>query len=183
MKTRWGVFGVVVCAGILALAGCGYTTRSLISGRYKTIYIQPVVNKIDITAATNVGTKYKIYRPHLETDLTRAITNKYLFDGNLKPMNSGAADVTLKSELVDFRRDPLMYDTNDEVAEYRINIVLTMLFWDNRENKMIWEERSFTGDSTYFTAGHPGAKSEDQAVNDAVTDIARRVVERTVEEW
>jgi len=171
-----------LCA-LLLISGCGYTTRSMISGKYKTIYIQPCVNKIDITLETSVGSKYKVYRPHLETDITRAITNKFLFDGNLKPMDSASADLVLKSDLVDFRRDPLRYDTNDEVEEYRINIALDLNLWDNRENKSVWQEKGFTGDSTYFTPPHTGAKSDELAVNDAITDIARRVVERTVEEW
>jgi len=41
---------------------------------------------------------------------------------------------------------------------------------------------SFTGNTSYFTTGTQ-AKSEATAVNDALTDLARRIVERTVEQW
>jgi hypothetical protein len=54
--------------------------------------------------------------------------------------------------------------------------------WDNRENKLIWEENSFVGDTTYFTRGNL-AKSEDLAISDAIKDLARRIVERAVEQW
>jgi len=54
-----------VCSLVLTgvLAGCGYTTRSSIGGKYKTIYVTPFVNKIDITREGDVASKYKLYRP------------------------------------------------------------------------------------------------------------------------
>ncbi len=170
---------------LVTIMGCGYTARSMISDKFKTIYIVPFVNKIDITKETDAGYKYKIYRPMLETDITKAVTNKYLFDGNLRPAKSGSADLILKGELVEFRRDPLRYTDNNEVEEYRINIIVNLSLWDTKENKLVWEENGFTGDFTYFTSfttsGTP--KSEDVAVNDAINDLARRIVERTVEQW
>ncbi len=165
-----------------AIAGCGYTTRSAIATKYRTIYITPFVNKIDITREADVGSKYRIYRPQLETDITNAVVNKFLFDGNLKPVKSESADVTLKGELIEFRKDPLRYDENENVTEYRVNIVVNISLWDNREGKLLWEEKGFTGDTSYFTSGTQ-AKSEPQAINDGIADLARRIVERAVEEW
>jgi hypothetical protein len=171
------------CLLALACAGCGYTTRSAISNQYRTIYIVPFVNKIDITLESNVQGKYKIYRPRLETDITKAVANKYLFDGNLRPVSEANADLVLRGELVEFMRDPLRYDDNDEVEEYRVNVRVNLALWDARENKLVWEEKSFTGDTTYFTPGHLNSKSDEAAISDAIADLARRIVERTVEEW
>jgi len=170
---------------LVTIMGCGYTTRSMISNKFHTIYITPFVNKIDITKETDAGYKYRIYRPMLETDITKRVTNKYLFDGNLRPVKTESADLILKGELVEFRRDPLRYTDNDEVEEYRINIVVNLSLWDKKENQLVWQENNFTGDYTYFTSfttsGTP--KSEDVAVNEALDDLARRIVERTVEQW
>ena len=165
------------------LTGCGYTTRSMLSNEYHKIYIAPFTNQIDITRETDTGDKYKIYRPHLETDVTRAVSNKFLFDGNLRPVSEESADLVLRGELIEFRRDPLRYDTNDDVEEYRVNVRVNLALSKNHTNTTVWEENGFTGDATYFTAGHPGATSEDVAANTAIDDLARRVVERTVEEW
>ena len=170
---------------LVTIIGCGYTTRSMISSKFHTIYITPFVNKVDITRETDAAYKYRIYRPMLETDITKKDTNKYLFDGNLRPVKTESADLILKGELVEFRRDPLRYTDNDEVEEYRINIVVNISLWDKKEDKLVWQENNFTGDFTYFTSfttsGTP--KSEDVAVNDALDDLARRIVERTVEQW
>jgi hypothetical protein len=172
----------------LFLSGCGYTTHSaMIAGNFKTIYVTPFVNKTEITQAVYAANRDRIYRPALETDVTREVSNRFLFDGNLRPAKTEAADLVLKGELVDFRRDPLAYNRdNTEVTEYRINIVVNLSLWDKQENKLLWEEKNFTGDSTYFTAFATGSvvsKSEETAVSDAIKDLARRVVERAVEDW
>jgi len=167
---------------LFAFTGCGYTTRSMISNKFRTIYVVPFVNKVDITSEVNTGNKYKVYRPMLESEVSRAVNNKFLFDGNLKPTKQELADVVLKGELVEFRRDPLRYTESNEVAEYRINIVVNISLWDKRENKLLWKEDGFTGDTSYFTTGSL-AKSEDTAVTDAINDLARRIVEHAVEQW
>ena len=164
------------------LMGCGYTTRSMISNKFRTIYITPVVNKIDFTQETAVADKYKVYRPMLEQEITKAVVNKFIFDGNLKPREKESADLILKGELMEFRRDPVRYTENNDVEEYRLNIVVNLSMWDNHKNELLWQEQNFTGDTTYFTTGAQ-AVSEDTAVNAAITDLARRIVERTVEQW
>ncbi len=170
------------CSLLVSVFGCGYTTRSLISNKFRTIYITPFVNKIDITRDTDVANRYKINRPMLETEITKSAVNKFLFDGNLKPVKQENADLTLKGELVEFRRDPLRYTDNDDVEEYRLNLVVNIKLWDNKEDKLVWEENGFTGDTTYFVSGSQ-AKSENTAINDAVADLSRRIVERAVEQW
>ena len=168
---------------ISTLGGCGYTTRSMISSKFKTIYITPFMNKIDITKETDTAAKYKIYKPLLETDITQAVTNRFLLDGNLKPAKKETADLVLKGELIEFRRDALRYTQDtDEVEEYRVSLITNISLWDNREDKLIWEENNFVGDTTYFTTG-PLRKSDNTAATDAVSDLARRIVERAVEQW
>ena len=167
---------------IFMFAGCGYSTRSLIADKYRTIYIQPFVNKVDISNESYQANKYRIYRPTLETDITQSVVNKFLLDGNLRPINSEEADLLLKGELLEFRRDPLRYSNDDTVTEYRLNIVVNLSFLDKKENKLLWSENNFTGDTTYFTTG-ANAKAESVAINDALSDLSRRIVERAVEQW
>jgi hypothetical protein len=172
------VSGCIACA-VFLLAGCGYTTRSLIASKYHTVHVPPFYSSIDITRESDVGNKYKIYRPGLETDITKTLTNKFLFDGGVRPGDADTSDLELKGELVEFRRDPLRYRDNDDVEEYRLNLVVNISLWDKKENKLLWEEKNFTGDTTYF----PSQKSEDAAIKVALDDLARRIVARVVEEW
>jgi hypothetical protein len=182
------LFGSLLIVSAVALSGCGYTTRSsVITRSLKTIYIQPFLNKTDITQEGYAANKYRIYRPTLETDITKSVNDRFLFDGSLRPAKFEVADLILKVELVDFRKDPLAYNSdNTEVTEYRVNIVVNIGLWDRKENKLLWQENNFTGDSTYFTgfvSGNVVVKSEETALAEALKDLARRIVERTVEEW
>jgi hypothetical protein len=169
----------------LTFSGCGYTSRSMISDKYRTIYVPPFSNSIDITMQGDAGNKYQLYRPNMESEVTRAVSNRYLFDGNLKPVKEETATLTLRGELAQFRKDPLRYaDNSDDVTEYRVNIVVNLQMWDNTgpEKQLLWEEKGFTGETSYFVTG-PNAISEEQAINNSITDLARRIVERTVDQW
>ncbi len=183
-KNKLAVLSFALLSASLALlGGCGYSTHSAFVSQYRTIYVEPFINKVDFTQEKYIANKYRTYKPLLETDVTRAVVDRYLFDGNLKPVPMENARLILKGEVTQFRRDPLRYQSDNEtVAEYRINIVVNMSLRDVQEDKILWEENGFTGDSTYFTSGS-SAKSDDQATQDAITDLARRIVERTVEAW
>lgn len=162
----------------VVLTGCGYSVRSASLGKLKTIYIEPFKNKISYGSQNSRN----IYLPLLEVNVTNAIIDRYLFDGNLKIGKSGTADLVLKGELLDYHRDPLRYTDSNDVQEYRITITIAMTLFDNADQKVLWTETGFAGDTTYFTTGAQ-AKSETTALQDALTDLARRVVERTVENW
>lgn len=180
LKSAFIIILFVACS--LWLVACGYTTRSMISSEFKTIYVMPFTNKIDITRDSDAANKYRIYRPMLESEITNSVINKFLSDGNLKPVKEQSADLILKGELAEFRRDALRYSESDEVTEYRINLIVNIRLWDRKNDKLVWEENNFTGETTYFTTGTQ-AKSESTAVSDAESDLARRIVERTVEQW
>ena len=167
---------------VTGLIGCGYTTHSLVSMKYKTIYVTPFLNKTNITAETQEYRDYRKYYTLLESSITQEVISRYLFDGNLKITSEKNADLILTGELVDYNRDVLRYTENNDVEEYRISIRVNLTMKDVKQDKVLWQENGFTGETTYFITGTT-AKSEDTAVRDAVTDLARRIVERTVEEW
>jgi len=191
MKKRINLFlslTVIWFLFLTTLTGCGYTTRSMLYGNYSTIYITPFLNKVDVTQESYSANKYRIYRPMLETDITKKVINRYLFDGNLKPTKEAAADLVLKGELIEYRKDPLSYTEDTEnVTEYRINIYVNLSLWDVKENKLLWQENNFNGNYSYFTEEDDNSATvkvpEATAVNNAIDDLARRIVERTVEQW
>lgn len=179
-KAFFGMACVVMTTGFSS--GCGYTTRSLIADKYQTVYITPFKNSIDITRETTAN-NYRLYRPLLETDITSAVVQKFLIDGNLKPADrADNADLVLQGSLTGFRKDPLTYTGSDDVNEYRVSITVSLRMSDTGSNTVLWEEPSFTGSATYFLSG-PQATSESEAINTAIKDLSRRIVEHTVDQW
>jgi outer membrane lipopolysaccharide assembly protein LptE/RlpB len=172
----------VVGAWLLLLSGCGYTTKSLLPAELKSIYVENFVNKISMSDPTSDVRMYTGYRPRLEYEVTKAIVDRFLFDGNLRVSREQTADLILRGALVDFRKEPLRYDRDNNVEEYRVRLVADIELKDAKHDTLLWKEKGFAGESTYRTTGSL-AKSESAALEDAKTDLARRIVERTIEGW
>jgi len=171
-----------IVIGAILLCGCGYTTRSSIVVSDPTIYVANFVNKIDIAKETSDANVYYGYRPSMERDITTEIINRFIFDGNYQITDMKKAHFLLKGELINFRREPLRYGTDDNVVEYRLHVSCNIGLYDQKKNKLVWEENNFAGEGTYRTTGEY-TKSESTALQEAIEDLARRIVERTVEDW
>ena len=162
-------------------AGCGYTTKTVLPGNIKTIHVAPVKNAIDLSGEISEKDRFRVYRPGVEVDVTNAVINRFIFDGNLKVVSPEKADAVLEAKLVDYRRDPLRYSEGDDVQEYRLSVTIDATVTLVNGGKVLWHER-LTGDTSFFLSGSR-ALSEDEAVTKAVDDLARRVVDKTIESW
>ena len=184
MKRRIGSLFISLC--LVAAAGCGYSTHSLSYKKATRIFIQPFENKVDLNINTEYSDQnpYKLYRPGIETKITDAVISKFMVDGYLKVVSrEDEADLILKGALLNFDKQPLRYDQRSEsVLEYRANIIVDISLEDVAESKTIWSEKGFVGFFEYNQSGANSA-SEDTAINEAIADLAKRVVERTVEDW
>ncbi len=165
-------------------AGCGYSATRLLPSNYRTVYIEPFENKIGITQETSDRVGFQTNIPGLEEQITRAVIDRFLLDGNLRVTNKKeSADLVMDGKLLDFFRQVTRTATNDSttVEEYRLNLVASLSVRD-REGKVIVDEPNLVGDIAYFLTG-PSATSESAAVVSLVADFARRAVERVVENW
>jgi Lipopolysaccharide-assembly len=174
--------GWVAAAAALLLAGCGYTTRPGLPSELRTVYVAPFANKINLAKLPTNNDRFPIYRHAMETDLTNAVVDRYQFTGLLRPAKPDKADTRVDGELVEFRRDALRYNASQQVEEWRLNLVVNLKFTDLTTGLVMWEETNFTGDTTFFALG-ANAESEEAALDRAITDLARRIVERSVEAW
>ena len=163
---------------MVLVAGCGYTTKSLLPENYRTIFVQPFENKIDFVNADS----RKIYVAGLESRVREAVVDRYLFDGNLRVAEQDTADLVLTGKLLKFEREELRLQANETVKEYRLRVTVALSLSEPAENKVVWEEPAFAGEATYYTSGSL-AKSESQAIDEAVKDLATRAVARTIENW
>ena len=180
-STQWTQL-CLLSAVCCLLSSCGYTTRPGLAPYLKTVYIKPFVNKIDITKLATGYERFPIYRHQMEVDITKAVLNRFQFTGLLRPSTPERSDSRIEGELVAFRRDALRYDSSSRVEEWRLNVVVNVRFYDQKNATLVWEEENMIGDATYFVSG-ASAESEDAALTRAITDLAKRIVERTVENW
>ncbi|MBI3617778.1 MAG: LptE family protein [Candidatus Omnitrophica bacterium] len=163
---------------MVLIAGCGYTTKSTLPSSIKTIHVETFKNNIDFAAEG----RRNLYLPLLEIKVRNAVINRFLFDGNLKISEADKADLVLKGQLLSYDRSALRYTDNGDVQEYRVHITVSLEMHNAQSEEAVWTETGFVGEATYFVTG-ASARSEEAAVEDAITDLARRIVERTVEDW
>lgn len=180
-KTQKNIF---YCLIIVALffSGCGYTAGSLLPAYLRTIYVDSFQNKIDVSAEPSDKERYKIYRPGIENDITRAVIDRFIFDGHLRIVGKNDANLILTGELVDYYKQPLRYDRQENIEEYRIIVVVNLELKDLVKNRLTWKETNFVGYHTYRLTG-PFATNEDSARAEAVKDLAQKVVEKVIEGW
>lgn len=182
-KNKIALIVLIMLFGVSQFTGCGYTTRSMVDPNMRTIYIEPFINEIDLFSEQSEDTNYRTYYPLLERDITNKVVDRFVFDGNLKVVKKLEADVVLKGKLLRYQRDPVRYEDNDEdVKEYRISLITDITLMDNKTQTEVWHEANLVGDTTYFVTG-TSAKSESAAIADAINDLAKRIVERLVENW
>ncbi|MDP3722691.1 MAG: LptE family protein [Candidatus Omnitrophota bacterium] len=175
-------YGLLPTAYCLLSSGCGYTVRPGLASHLKTVYVTPFTNRIDLTQLATSGQPFPIYRHRMELDVTNAVIDRFQFTGLLRPTSAQRADCRLEGELAQFRRDALRYNASQQVEEWRLNVVVNLRMVDQTNDTLLWEEGGLTGDATYFALG-ASAESETAALDRAITDLARRVVERAVESW
>lgn len=158
--------------------GCGYTTGSLLPANYHTISIEPFKNKVGYLNEDSRA----LYIPLLESKVHQAVVRQFQADGHLKIAEPERADMRLTGELTGFEREELRVSDEQNVTEYRIRITVALKLVDPVATEAGWEEPSFSGEASYYVSG-PNAKSEAVALEDALTDLSRRIVERTIENW
>lgn len=162
----------------LIVSGCGYTTGSLLPSNYRTINIDAFRNK---TGHLSEDAR-ELYIPLLENKVRDSIIVRFQNDGHLKVERKGQTDLLLKGDLTRYEREELRIDNDQNVTEYRIRITVNIALYDGVDAVEIWKESSFAGEATYYLSG-PQAKSESAALEEALTDLSRRIVERTLENW
>ena len=184
-KPRFLVYGklILLYFALFAFIGCGYTSTACIYPTGTTMGIKPFLNKINIADEMSEYRRLVNYFPLLETKVTNAVIDRFILDGSLKVAQLEVSDLILEGEVLRYARDALQYsDNNEEVTEYRVPLFSNITLKNVKTEQIFWQENNFAGDATYFTQGSL-AKTETQAVEDAISDLARRIVERVVEEW
>ena len=172
-----------VCAVFLlsAMGGCGYTTKVMLPSDIKTIHVEIFKNNIGITKEVSAKDRYEVYRPGLEVDVRDAVIGRIFLDGHLRLESYDKADSILEGEIIEYRKDPLRYQ-NENVTEYNISLVCDIRLKGLEDSNILLEEKSITGEATYFTTGSLQT-SETTALNAAASDLARQIVNRIVENW
>lgn len=168
-RFSWGF----ACAGALLLAGCGETegykpSTMLLPSHIRRMAVRPIVNKTQYFG--------------LEEKLRLRIEEEFIRDGRIPYVNNETeADGVVTSEIVRYIREPISYDDNHVVQEYKLWVILNLRFIDLAANTVLWEEPRMEQEYRYFVETQPGGVTEDEARELLWELFARDIVKRTIE--
>ena len=154
----------LLCLLVFVLAGCTspYTPApQILPSHIKKIYVRPFVNN-----TTQYG---------LEEKLTLRVVDELLRDGRLILVNNEAdADGILAGEIEKYILQPLTYDENMVVEQYKLWVILNVHFIDKANNVILWSEPNLEGIQIFYDATRPGRQDRGRSPgNDMGQSVAR----------
>ncbi len=175
-KNQASLFLTLFLTAVSALTGCGYTREAAMPAGIKTIYVATTQNKIPIDQVYT-------YQPGLEILISNSLVKRFKQDGNLEVVGSPEeADAVLETDLVSYAQEGLRFNSLETVEEYRLLMRVDFRLVNAKTDKIIFEEKEFSGDADYFVSDVRSIGRE-EASNRAAERLARNVVDRIVEDW
>ena len=128
---RLAVVTLVACL----LAGCYSFTASTLPSHIKTVQIHEVEDKtLDPVLANNIHTAV--------VDMFRKNA------GGVRLVNE-EANADFQITLLSYTNKPENYNSNSDVETYRVTIRVSVKFFDNVKERIIYESNSLSADGTY----------------------------------
>ena len=134
------VSGNVLCMCLLALvslmfAGCYSFTASTLPSHIKTVQIHEVEDKtLDAVLANSIHP---------------AVVDMFKKNaGGVRLVNENA-NADFEMTLLSYTNKPENYNSNSDVETYRVTIRVSVKFYDNVKERIIYESKSLSADGTY----------------------------------
>ncbi|MFH1784007.1 MAG: LPS assembly lipoprotein LptE [bacterium] len=171
-KTRF-LLAVIATAivGGLVLGGCGYTPAPILPDYIKSIAVHTFEN-----STIQYG---------IEEKLSISTTDEFLRDGRLDIGKREDAEGLLTGTITQYVLEPVSYDEQDIIEEYKLWITVDLVFTDLVSNTVLWDEAGMEGSVNYFVTSRAGelVETEDEAQDRLVEELAEDIVRRTIDGW
>jgi len=157
------VQAVAVTAACLLALGCGYSTRSLIRGGIRTVYVPVFENR----------TYYRGY----EVDLTRAVIDEINDFSNLRIAPRDEAESLLVGTLTDVEEDVERKGEDDTIIAKNITISVHIQWRDNRTQSDIIPPQRLRETARFYPLDDPARQDR------VFREWAQRIVAKMQGSW
>ena len=137
MKVKISAKALISFVLVVVLSGCGYTAHLKMPDGMQSIYVPNFENAI------SASERYT-YVSGLEIDITNAVIDRILYDGNLKLVDKDFADMILQGKVVRYEQEAVRYNSIEGVQQYRLFVVVSIELVKRESGEVIWEEGNFT---------------------------------------
>lgn len=120
----------------------------------------------------------------IETKFTIAVTEEIMRDGRLSLVNTeDEADAILTATIKKYILQPLTYDANMVVEQYKMWVIVSVSIIDKDNNVTLWTEPNLEGIQIYLdaTKGSMGEGMTEEEAREIIWEkLSRDIVKRTV---
>jgi outer membrane lipopolysaccharide assembly protein LptE/RlpB len=170
VKIRILAAALASAVALAALFACGpYTFNPNLPGHIKSVAIPLFKNP-------------RTFKYGAERILTDAVIDEFVADGTLDVADENVADSKLTVEIVNYKKEALSYDVQEVVKEYNLAVVVSATFTDLTTNQVLWQEPQMYESVSYYAIGAQ-AETEDEALERLAEELARKLVNRTMQGW
>lgn len=161
------VAALVLCA----VSGCGYSFSARTNPHIQTIAVPIFENKT--------------LEKGIEQQLADGITDAFLADKKLRVVEEKDADSVILGSIEHYQRTPYSYDRDQNVQEYKVEIIMRVAYEDRKKSKVLWEESAMRPWGTYSVSSSlpDGVEEEGAAVERAIAQAAQDILIKTVQGW
>jgi len=169
MKRSW-----LVCLVVAGLSACG----GFENVRNPSGFILPAnIRKVAVTPFIN-KTQYF----GMEDRLRLKVEQEFIRDGRLTPVSQESeSDGVLYGEIVNYIRQVVTYDGNNQPLEYRLWVIVNLRFQDTKADQTLWDEPRVEQSFRYFVETQAGGMTEEEARERMWDLFSRDIVKRTME--
>jgi hypothetical protein len=162
---------LLACAGLclfaLALSGCYSFTASTLPSHIKTVQIHDVEDKA--------------LDPVLANDLHTAVVDMFKKNaGGIRLVNE-EANADFEITLLSYANKPENYNSNSDVETYRVTIRVSVKFYDNVKERIIYENKSLSADGVYDIQKNESEERHGQAR--AIEKLQDLIIANALAKW
>jgi len=119
-----------ILLGLVVYTGCGYSLYGKDTAdethRHHNIYVSIIKNDT--------------FEPMLERELTRSLKEEIMQDGRWRLSDPEEAEFALTGTVVHFDLEPLSYDPEERILEYRVNMRVSLTLRNTSTDEVLWKD-------------------------------------------
>lgn len=164
-RQRRGEVALLALLLVWGVAGCGYSLRSSLPPHIRTIHVRTLENRTQ--------------EPGIEALITQALVEAVVTSGRVQLAASPAqADAVLEGAVVEYGLTSLAFDRAANVAQYRLQIALSLVLKDRVRDTVIWRQDRVADRADFRVAGTVAGTlaQEDAALRRAAVEVSRAIV-------
>ena len=161
------VAGMLMCAFAGVLAGCYSFTASTLPSHIKTVQILDVEDKV--------------LDPVLANDIHTAVVEMFKKNAGGVRLVNEEANADFEITLLSYTNKPENYNSNSDVETYRVTIRVSVKFYDNVKERIIYENKSLSADGVYDVQKNEAEDRHGQAR--AIEKLQDLIIANALAKW